>query len=388
MGSLQVGMLRALIEQRIRPDLVLGCSIGALNGVMVAADPSLAAVGRLQDIWMDLVGRDLLPTGFLPSTMQMVRKGESIQSSAALRDLISEVLTVERFDELAVPFQCIATDIDEARGHWFHEGALTDALLASASIPAVFPAVTIDGRRYIDGAVVDDVPVTRAVELGATKIYVLQVGGVDRPRPEPKRPLDMAVLAYWIARRNRLMDDLARIPPDVEVVIVPHGDPTPVRYNDLSHSAQLMDIAYRATRDRLVGLAAGEIAPTFGPLSHHDLPLGQEPPSADDDEELVAAQRIVEAVGELHTDGTGAFDGPTALEAELLTRAESFGPAMRAMIDRVRLTGDRAIARVFDRRDENDYDDDNGTQADNVDGPHDAEVLDGGLLDLTDDEDR
>ena len=147
MGSLQVGMLRALIEQRIRPDLVLGCSIGALNGVVVATDPSLAAVGRLQDIWMDLVGRDLLPAGFLPSTMQLVRKGESIQSSTALRELISEVLTVERFDELAVPFQCIATDIDAALGHWFHEGALTDALLASASIPAVFPVVTIDGPK-------------------------------------------------------------------------------------------------------------------------------------------------------------------------------------------------------------------------------------------------
>ena len=352
MGSLQVGMLRALIEQRIRPDLVLGCSIGALNGVMVATDPSLATVGRLQDVWMDLVGRDLLPAGFLPSTMQMVRKGESIQSSAALRDLISEVLTVERFDQLAVPFQCIATDIDDALGHWFHEGELADALLASASIPAVFPAVTIDGRRYFDGAVIDDVPVARAVELGATKIYVLQVGGVDRPRPEPKRPLDMAVLAYWIARRNRLLDDLSRIPSDVEVVILPHGDPTPVRYNDLSRSAQLMDISYRATRDHLLGLIAGEIAPTFGPLSHHDLPLGTQSPRADDDEELVAAQRIVEAVGELHSDGTGDFDEPTALEAELLSRAESFGPAMRAMIDRVRLTGDRAIARVFDRRDD------------------------------------
>lgn len=374
MGSLQVGMLRALIEQRIRPDLVLGCSIGALNGVMVAADPSLAAVGRLQDIWMDLVGRDLLPAGFLPSTMQMVRKGESIQSSAALRDLISEVLTVERFDDLAVRFQCIATDIDGALGHWFHEGALAEALLASASIPAVFPAVTIDGRRYIDGAVVDDVPVARAVELGATKIYVLQVGGVDRPRPEPKRPLDMAVLAYWIARRNRLLDDLARIPSDVEVVILPHGDPTPVRYNDLSHSAQLMDIAYRATRDHLVGLAAGEIAHTFGPLTHGDLPLGLRPASLDDEAELAAAQQLVEAVGELHTDDGGESGAPTVLEAELLSRAESFGPAMRAMIDRVRLRGDRAIARVFDRRDD--------------DGPPDAQVLDDGLLDPIDDDDR
>lgn len=361
MGSLQVGMLRALIERRIRPDLVLGCSVGALNGVVVASSPTLASVGRLQDAWMDLVARDLLPAGFVPSTVQLMRKGEAIQSSEALRSLVSLLLPVERFEDLQIPFQCVATNVDLAIEHWFQSGDLLDALLASASIPAVFPAVEIDGTRYFDGAVVDDVPVERAVALGATRIFVLQVGGVDRPRPEPRRPFDMAVLAYWIARRHRLLDDLARIPDDVEVVILPHGNPAPVRYNDLSRSAQLMDIAYRASAEHLDARLDGRIQPVFGPLHDADLPYGAPLGDRDEEAELEVARKLFEAAAaaaagqpdgassaaDRSPDDASADDAPGRLSAG----AEAFGPAMRALVARVRGTGDKALARVRDRRD-------------------------------------
>ena len=349
MGALQVGMLRALLERRIRPDLVLGCSVGAMNGVVVAADPSLAAVGRLQDVWMDVVARDLLPAGFLPSTMQLVRKGESIQSNASMRELIANVLPVDTFAELSVPFQCVATNIDDAIEHWFHEGPLLDAVLASASIPAVFPAVSIEGKRYLDGAIVNDVPVSRAVEMGATRIFVLQVGGIDRPRPEPRRPLDMAMLAFWIARRNRLLADLAQIPEGVEVIVLPHGNPTLVRYNDLSRSAQLMDSAYRASSEHLDERAAGKVAQTLGPLTAQDLPLLPFDNDADEDAELAAARQLAEAASAL--DVADAEIAAAGVEVELLTRTESVGPAMRALVDRVRQSGDRAIARVRERLD-------------------------------------
>lgn len=352
MGALQVGMLRALLERRIRPDLVLGCSVGALNGVVVAADPSLAAVGRLQDVWMDVVARDLLPTGFLPSTMQLVRKGESIQSNAALRELIENVLPVATFAELSLPFQCVATNIDDAVEHWFHEGLLLDAVLASSSIPAVFPAVSVGGKRYLDGAIVNDVPVSRAVEMGATRIFVLQVGGIDRPRPEPRRPLDMAMLAFWIARRNRLLADLAQIPAGVEVIVLPHGNPPLVRYNDLSRSAQLMDSAYRATADHLDQRATGAVARTLGPLTARDLPLQTFDSDTDEEAELAAARQLVAAASAV--DQAEAEIAAAGVEVELLTRTESIGPAMRALVDRVRHSGDRALARVRERRDSDD----------------------------------
>ena len=111
---------------------------------------------------------------------------------------------------------------------WLDHGSLVDAILASSAIPSVYPSVVIDGVRYRDGAIVNDVPISRAVDLGATKIYVLHVGKFDRPRLEPKRPLDVAVEAYWIARRHRFTRDLHSLPDDVEAVLLPTGAPPAV----------------------------------------------------------------------------------------------------------------------------------------------------------------
>ncbi len=353
MGALQVGMLRALLERRIHPDLIVGCSVGAMNGAVLAEDPSLATVGRMQDIWMDLVDRNLLPMGLLPSTVQLVRKGASITSNESIAELINEVIGSRTFAELTVPFECVATNIQNATEHWFHEGNLQQAVLASASIPALFPPVEIDGTRFVDGGVVDDVPVQRAVELGATRIFVLQVGGVDRPRPDPRRPLDMAVLAYWIARRHRFLDDLARIPEDVEVIILPHGNPRPVRYNDLSRSAQLMDVAYRASVEHIDARADGRIPPMFGPMDTsgmHGVVLDED---HDENAELEAAHRLYIAAQE----AVDIVAEPNEHRSRLSERAEAIGPAMRALVDRFRdRDGSPTVRRVpFD----DEFDDEN-----------------------------
>lgn len=258
LGALQVGMLRALLEHRIAPDLVLGCSVGALNGAGIATDPSLAMVGRLQDLWLALEDRDVLPAGLLPTTVQMARRGESVHGNAGLKRVIEDVLPPDAtFADLEVAFQCVATDVTAAREVWFSTGPLVDPILASAALPALLPPVTIDGVRYIDGAVVNDVPVTRAVELGATTIYILHVGGFDRPRPEPRRPFDMALQAYWIARRARFRRDMAGLPAHVEAILLPTGGAPAGRFNDFSHSAALMSSAYQASHALLAERASG-----------------------------------------------------------------------------------------------------------------------------------
>jgi NTE family protein len=258
MGALQVGMLRALFERHIRPDLVVGCSVGALNGAAVALEPSLAMVGRLEEVWVDLEHRDLLPSGLLPATVQLARRGVALHSNAGLRTLLEQVLDDRTFGDLLVPFQCVATDIVAAREVWFSEGPLVEPILASAALPAVLPPVEIDGIKYMDGAVLNDVPVGRAVALGATRIYVLHTGTFERPLPEPRRPLDIALQAYWIARRARFHRELASLPADVEVKILPTGKAPTVRFNDLSQSRALIDVAYRAS----VAFLQGRAVPT------------------------------------------------------------------------------------------------------------------------------
>jgi len=253
LGALQIGMMRALLEHDIRPDLIVGCSVGAINGAGLAEDPTLAGALRLERLWRALDGRELMPAGWLPNPVAIARRGEAIHESQGLRRHLEQTLTARTFEELAVPFQCVATDVVGVREVWFRSGPLIEPILASAALPAVYPAVEIDGVRYLDGGIVDDVPMSRAVELGARTLYVLQVGLFSRPRPEPKRPLDVAVQAYWIARHHRFKRELAAMPSDIELHLLPTGQTPQMRYNDFTRTSELISLAYEASSAYLAG---------------------------------------------------------------------------------------------------------------------------------------
>ncbi|MGK2949845.1 MAG: patatin-like phospholipase family protein [Acidimicrobiales bacterium] len=268
-GAVQVGMLRSLVEHEIRPDVVLGCSIGALNGAAYAQDPSLSGVARLEELWRGLDSKGVMPSGWLPNAVAIARKGEAIQGNEALRSIVEGVVDARTFEELTLPFQCVATAVIEVREDWFSSGPLIDPILASAALPAILPSVEIDGVRYLDGAIVNDVPVSRAVELGARTIYVLHCGTIDRPRPDPKRPLDVAVQAYWVARHHRFKRDLASLPDGVEAIVLPTGHSESLRFNDFSRSADLIRAAHGATERFLDGTVDEQ-----GPLPADDRPLG------------------------------------------------------------------------------------------------------------------
>lgn len=254
LGAVQVGMLRALVERGIRPDLVVGCSIGAINGAALAEDPNMAGIDRLEHVWTTTDTRVLMPRPWLPQPVALIRRGEAMHSRAGLHRLLDRALTAADFADLATPLHCVATDVYAGGEAWFHEGPLLEPLLASAAIPAMFPSVIIDGRRYIDGAVVNDVPIRRAVELGARTLYVLEVGPLTRAWSESTRPLGTAIEAYWIARRHRFQRELDALPPGVTVHLMPHGDPPRLRVTDFTHTAALMASAYAASSAYLATL--------------------------------------------------------------------------------------------------------------------------------------
>jgi NTE family protein len=261
LGALQIGMLRALVERGIRPDLVLGCSVGAINGAGLAEDPTIAGVGRMERLWQELDGKQLMPRSILPQPVAMARRGEAISDNAGLRRAVEESLAARTFEDLAVPFQCVATDTLGVREVWFTSGSLIEPILASAALPAVYPSVEIDGVRYLDGAIVDDVPVGRAVELGARTVYVLQVSGFARPRPEPRRPIDVAIQSYWIARHHRFKRELEAVPDGVDVHLLPTGQTPAMRFDDFTRSGELMALAYAASSAYLAGRPARPALP-------------------------------------------------------------------------------------------------------------------------------
>jgi len=144
------------------------------------------------------------------------------------------VLPVTRVEELVVRFQCVAASIERAAEHWFDRGPLADVVLASCAVPGILPPVRIDGEHFIDGGIVNSIPVSRAVTLGAKTIYVLQVGRLERSLKPPRWPWEVGLVAFEVARRHRFAHDLTSLPEDIQLHVLPTGDSQAPPYNDAS----------------------------------------------------------------------------------------------------------------------------------------------------------
>jgi len=233
LGAHQVGMLRALIERKITPQLIVGTSIGAVNGAMIAGNPSLATIERMAELWTTIGEKDAFDASIFEQIKIFSQSGTHLRDNQSLRQLFTEAFSVERIEDLLVPFQCVAASIEAASIHYFERGPLVDAVLASSAVPGLLPPVEIDGEHYFDGGLVSPIPLDRAIELGATTIYVLQVGWIEAPLTVPSGPWEVAMVAYEIARRHRFVEALASVPAEVTVHVLPTGEPK--AFNNLKH---------------------------------------------------------------------------------------------------------------------------------------------------------
>jgi NTE family protein len=255
-------MLKALLETGIAPELIVGTSVGALNGAAIASAPTLDTVSQLRQIWLKLDQDPIFGGSLFGRAATLARSRTHLHSNASLRKMLENLLPASRFEELSVPFQCVAASIEKAAEHWFHSGPLVEAILASCAIPGVLPPVEIGGEHFVDGGIVNSIPISRAVELGAEDIYVLHVGRIERPLEPPKTPLQVAMVAFEIARRHRFARDLATLPKGVTAHVLPTGEPArPTRaqlselnYRNFKVVGRLIDRAERATSEYLAAL--------------------------------------------------------------------------------------------------------------------------------------
>ena len=223
LGAVEVGMLRALFEAGVTPELVLGTSVGALNGALVARDPTPNVVEKLDELWKG-VGESR-GSGYseraLPAVRRAVATGTHIYSAKPMRQRLEEELGDIRFEDLACRFQVCAASIERAAEHWFDSGRVVDAVVASAAVPGLLPPAKVGDEHYLDGGIVNSIPLARAVKLGADRVFVLQVGRIDRPLKPPRKPWEVARVSFEIARRHRFVRELAELPNDVECHVLP-----------------------------------------------------------------------------------------------------------------------------------------------------------------------
>jgi NTE family protein len=265
LGAAHVGMLQALEEVDVAADMVIGTSVGSLNGAVLAENPR-AGAHRLTHAWEQISRDDVFPGGLLAQLHTLERSRTYLFDNAALRATAKRLLRTAAIDDLTVPYAAVATDLDRGEVVLLREGALVDAVLASAAIPGVFPLVGIGGRRLCDGGVVANVPILQAFDLKPASIVVLDCIGLV-PSTMDSLP-DILLHAFSISCHYQPMLDAPLAARRVPVVYLPTPTITGSLL-DFDLTAQLMENAYESSRAFLGALAVDPVAPR---LYHPDMP--------------------------------------------------------------------------------------------------------------------
>ncbi|MDV6013598.1 patatin-like phospholipase family protein [Haloechinothrix sp. LS1_15] len=259
MGAVQVGMLQALYEREIAPDLLIATSAGTLNGAYIASRPPVPQTAdELAEIWIGLRRKDVFPVPVTTGLLALLGRRNHFSSLRGLRRLVSRWVGFDTLDEAPVPLSVMATDVLTGVGARLAAGPVESALLASAAIPGVFPPVRHEGREYIDGGVTNNTPIAHAIGLGARTVYVLPGGyACDLDQPPGTVP-SMAAHAITLLLHRQVISDLAHVPENVALVVLPPLCPLSVSGGDFSRAAELIAESRSRSREFLDSLAPGQ----------------------------------------------------------------------------------------------------------------------------------
>lgn len=217
-GALQVGALRALLEHKIYPDMVVGCSAGALNAAFLAREISLAQIDRLLDMWKDVTREDIYPGGRLGILWRVLTGQDSLFDNRNFYAFLQRTGTTPAltFGDLPVkiPIYITATHLDTERLHVFGDDPndrVLDALMASTALPPLHPPWTVDNHRYIDGGTVTPLPLRVAVQRGAIEIFALHIW--EDPKPMGKLPQGVSAII------NRSLGAMLRLQAQHDILL-------------------------------------------------------------------------------------------------------------------------------------------------------------------------
>jgi NTE family protein len=246
-GAIQVGMLRELVAHGVVPDLLVGASVGALNGIYFCSDPTPAGVARLEAVWCGLRRSDVFPLS--PRHLLGIFMGAaSLVDPSGLRGLIARHLSRAHLEDTVIPVHVAATDLLTGASVLLSSGPAADAILASCAIPGAFPPVRIGDQYLIDGAVASNTPVMAALALGCTRLVVLPTGFACALSKAPTGALASAFHALNLLVARQLVRDLEHLAGHVEVATVPPLCPLAVSPYDFSRAHELIERAAQSTR--------------------------------------------------------------------------------------------------------------------------------------------
>jgi NTE family protein len=246
-GAVQVGMLRELTAYGVRPDLVIGSSVGAINGAHFAAAPTVDGVARLEKIWRELSRRDIFPLTWR-SMLGLFRHSDYLVDPRGLRSILELHLPIKELEEATIPVHAVATNFLGGGTVRLSAGSAVEAILASAAIPGAFPPVHIGEDYLVDGAVSSNTPIVTAMELGATRIIVFPTGFACDLRGPPRGAIASALHALTLLVARHLVGDMEQLRAKVELVTIPPLCPLSISPFDFSRAGELIERGAESTR--------------------------------------------------------------------------------------------------------------------------------------------
>lgn len=251
-GAIHVGMLRSLASRGITADMVVGSSVGALNGAYYAGNPTVEGIQQLETIWRGLRRSDVFPLNWW-TMLGALRRRDFLITSDALRQLVDRNLAYRNLEDAKVPVHIVATDILTGGAVVLSEGSAAQAIIASAAVPAAFAPVPFNDLYLADGAISSNTPVTVAVARGARRLIVLPTGyacALDKP---PIGIVANALHALTLLIARQLMSELQGLDQSIEYYVVPPLCPLTGSPYDFSKTSRLIERAVDSTDAWLAG---------------------------------------------------------------------------------------------------------------------------------------
>jgi len=252
LGACQAGMIEALYERGLRPDMFIGTSVGAINAAFLASRPPTVRTAReLQQIWRGMSRARIFPANPLTAGLGLLGMRDHSVPVGPLRRLVREHVQVDRLEDSPIPLHVVAADVISGEEVLLSDGPAVEAILASAAIPGVFPAVPWKSRRLMDGGVLNNTPISHAVALAAEQIFVLPAIGTRRLSRLPRGALASGVAAVSRAIGHRLAEDVARYQDAAELIMLPPPEVSGILPTDFAHTQELIDEGVSRSRAML-----------------------------------------------------------------------------------------------------------------------------------------
>ena len=240
LGACQAGMLEALYERDIHPDLLVGTSVGAINAAFIASRPPTVRTAReLQEVWRGLSRGRIFPANPLIAGLGLLGVRDHSVPVGSLRKLLNTHVEMERLEDASVALHVVAADALSGEEVLLSNGPAIDAILASAAIPGVYPPVPWGAQMLMDGGILNNTPISQAVALGAERIIVLPAIGSQRLLRVPRGAIAAGVIALSRGINQRFANDLVHYADAAELLVLPSPDGG-ILPADFSHTAELI----------------------------------------------------------------------------------------------------------------------------------------------------